>query len=148
MRAKHDLLVKLKNVKDNSGKLLRWFVRLREFYFELERVLGKDNVVADAYFTNAIAVMGIRLHEPDIPTRIRDLIKWGTAEDTRGVDWQRTSGVMLTERGSYFFRVRVRKSDPIYVPKKGRESVLKYCHDARGHTGIVTTIELIRRALH
>lgn len=38
----------LEMVKDNSGKLMHWFLRLQGFDFELKHVPGKDNVVADA----------------------------------------------------------------------------------------------------
>ena len=44
----HQALVWLEKHKDEKSKLMRWFLRLQEYDFEIAYKMGKENVNADA----------------------------------------------------------------------------------------------------
>lgn len=72
---------------------MRWFLRMQEFYFALENMPDKDNMVA-----GGLSAMSLRPYDADTRVCITDFSKCGQAEDLRGVDWYRTRGVTFTQK--------------------------------------------------
>lgn len=64
------MLVQLETVKDNSRKLMCWFLRLYEFDFTLQNASGKVNVLADVLSRNIISSTDIKGNGADNPSQM------------------------------------------------------------------------------
>jgi transposase InsO family protein len=148
-------LIWLNNLKDPSGRLSRWALRLQGYDFDIIHRRGKDNVVPDALSRGVEKVEAINLLPPSNlfdPLDIDDL--WYKnlsqrvlARPRKYPCWQ------INDLGFLYKFVKPKIPDlgpeiddwKLVLPKSSRHSILQENHDlpTAGHAGIYKTIRRI-----
>lgn len=150
----HYSLKWLYNIKDPTGRLARWCVRLQQYDFEVVHRKGKDNVVADA-LSRSVPIINALIDDktnPDSSVTNGNLIhdKWYTSMcDKVKENPEKYPSWRLEERKLYK-HVRLKYSE-LYdidsewlevVPKELRKTLIKEHHDPPtcGHLGVYKTV--------
>lgn len=148
----HYSLLWLNNLKEPTGKLARWPVKLQQFSFDLIHRKGSLNVVPDAFSRipscksadPKILLLHVSLDQLDsFYVRIRDNI---LKEPSRYPNWRVTDGYVYKHISC---RIPLRSNInewKILVPKCQRKQIISACHDppTSGHFGYFKTLSRIQ----
>lgn len=149
----HYSLLWLNRMKDPTGKLARWSVKLQQFDFDLQHRKGKFNVVPDALSRSPIdveieAVEEIITLAIDLP--VDDEFY---SEMRRNILKDPDSYPQWLVEDGYVFKyvpnklpIKSNVSDWKYlVPEKQRARILEFCHDAptAAHLGYAKTLDRV-----
>lgn len=139
----HASLVWLKNLKDPTGRLSRWALRMQQFDFTLSHRKGKLNVVPDALsrILNTEESMLI-----DIGEKVSDFenLKQKLEENpTFNPDFR-------LENNKIFKHVKNRSGSNwrLVVPENKQKDILKICHDHNAHLGFFKTYRRISETMY
>jgi len=149
----HASLLWLDNLKEPTGRLGRWAVRLQQFDYEIVHKKGKEHQAPDALSRSPLPiesdVVDIELVTVTDESLIRDEWYLGLRESiTRDPDKYPSWRV---EEGGQILKLVVNSEGiPTWnrvVPKDFRDSVLYECHDSQlsGHFGVTKTLDKVRR---
>lgn len=138
----HASLLWLKNLKDPTGRLARWALRMQAYDFKLIHRKGSCNDLPDALSRN-IAVIDIENSEFQHDQWYADL------RNRINLDPEHYSGFKVT--GNLIYKYLPRKHGTYFewkliVPVLMRPQILKECHDlpCSSHGGVAKTISRIR----
>lgn len=134
----HHSLVWLNNLKDPTGRLARWSLRLQPYDFEIVHRRGKENVVPDA-LSRSVQVNLISI----IPEIITD--RWYLSMKEKVLNQPLSFLNWRVEEDRLFKQCRGSSTWKLVVPKDQRQDVLHECHDdpTAGHLGIYKTYKRI-----
>lgn len=153
----HHSLCWLANLKDPSGRLARWALRLQEFDISIQFKSGKKHKDADCLSRNPISQPKDDSFE-DIPSFAvltnfkEEQAKDQTLKDLRAIT-SKTKSSTYSIRDGILYR---KNYDPLgqewllVVPKHLRSNILKSLHDAptAGHLGFAKTYDRVRRTYY
>lgn len=148
----HHSLIWLHNLKEPSGRLARWALRLQRFDFEIRHRKGKDNVVPDLLSRSVPVIDSVEIGCIDV-SNIRD--KWYLRQKEnvmqRPLDypsWRVAQDKLFKYIPGKYSEL---KSDSEcwkeVVPKDYRRKILQESHDSTSgcHSGILKTFERVRQ---
>lgn len=146
----HFALLWLHNLKDPSGRLARWSVRLQQYDFDVVHRRGKENVVPDA-LSRAVPVVNEVIEQPSIFPDHGDAWYSNMMEKIKKHPAQyplwRTDGNTIFKKSSNRYPGL---EDPLFdwktvVPKKYRRKIITDLHDTPtcGHAGVHKTLHRI-----
>mgnify|MGYP005981860971 CR=1 FL=1 len=143
----HHSLLWLNNLKDPSGRLARWAVKLQQFEFVLEHRKGFMNVVPDALSRAPlpeVAVIQVRPGNTD--KWYHSMLKSLEERPNDYPDYLVKDGVLYKHARPRYRVPNVLPSWRIVVPKSQRLEVLRECHDSplAAHLGSYKTLERIQ----
>lgn len=141
----HYSLVWLQNLKDPTGRLARWAVRLQQYDFKIVHRKGKDHIVPDT-LSRAVQVVDIvgegDVDEPVIDKWYASMISKVQKEPLKFPGWRVLDGQLFKYVRSGF----VGLADPQenwkrVVPKERRRDIISAAHDppTAGHMGVLKT---------
>jgi len=144
----HASLRWLLNLKDPSGRLARWVLRLQPYNFEIEYRKGKLNTLADALSRSPVE-SALAIGELDVANTTQD-DEWYSRKFQRvqanpdgHPDWKVEDGRLFYFRKDFLKEELHDPSDDwkLVVPWSLRRQVLQECHDRdqSGHLGIAKT---------
>lgn len=151
----HFALLWLHNLKDPSGRLARWSVRLQQYDFEVVHRRGKDNIVPDA-LSRSVPVVDELHHQVDTfpnhgDTWYSKMLKNINSHPLKYPLW-RADGTNLFKKSKNPYPGL---EDPLFdwkivVPKKYRTKVISDHHDnmLSGHAGVHKTFYRISRKFY
>lgn len=115
----HASLLWLQSLRDPTGRLGRWALRLQQHDFTLIHRKGKHNIVPDA-LSRAVLIISISDY----------------TDDTEFVGWRNKQKV--SQRSTKLATIN---STSLVVPAAKREDILRECHNSvlAGHAGIFKT---------
>lgn len=142
----HASLKWLDNLKDPTGRLGRWAVRLQQFDYEVIHRKGKDHVVPDLL---SRAVPNIEVIEtPTIcDTWYNRMLRKVREDPLTFPDWRVENSTLLKHtRCDYPELAQESSRWKIVVPKEDRSKLLHENHDTvtSGHVGIYKTYERLK----
>lgn len=158
----HAALKWLSKLKDPSGQLARWSVRLSQFSFDIVHRKGKLNVVPDALSRSPVEAA---------PENYEEILAIGNLDDCISLDidlsridrfYEKMRTNILTNPGNYpqwcvknqYVYKLVRSKVPLdtnisewklLVPKPQRQEIVKSCHDipVSAHLGFAKTYDRV-----
>lgn len=142
----HHSLVWLQNLKEPTGRLARWAVRLQQYDFEIIHRRGKDHVVPDCLSRSVPVVNSFDVRDTkdewylDLKRRISsqpDKFPGWRIENNLIYKYTEVPFPALSEDIDYW---------KIVVPKDWRRDVMKRNHDepTAGHCGVYKTFERVK----
>lgn len=142
----HASLLWLKNLKDPTGRLCRWSLRLQPYDFELVHRKGSKMVVADA-FSRAIESVDFKTFASTDDSWYNSLVSRVSTKPDKFPHFRMEDGVLYKncERGKKSFGYI--SSWRIVVPKNKRNEVMYDSHNPplSSHGGYHKTVDRIRR---
>lgn len=143
----HHSLTWLHKLKDPSGRLARWAVRLQQYSFKIIHRSGKENVVPDAL---SRAVPSIDIESVDIAdctdkwyNRMRLNIE---THPLKFPAWRVTEG-RLYHYQKNIYPALTDENEPwkLVIPRQDRKRILETCHNnpTAGHVGVYKTYHRI-----
>lgn len=142
----HASLLWLQNLKDPSGRLGRWALRLQAYNFDLKHRKGKLMVVADA-LSRAVNVVDVRTFIQDDDDWFNKLKRGIEVSPEKFSQFRIEDGVVykFCAKGSKSYGYRA--SWRIVVPKGKCSGVLEECHDVPRsvHGGYFKTADRVKR---
>lgn len=144
----HYSLLWLDRLKNPTGRLARWAVRMQGFDFAIVHRKGKDHVVPD-FLSRSVPVLDAIEIDNDVSDseNIRDrwynkMVRVIADRPDRYPAWRVENGKLLKYVRAKIPELREGTNDwRIVVPKERRRSLLSSCHDnvTAGHLGINKT---------
>ena len=140
----HASLIWLDNLKEPSGRLSRWAVRLQQYDFKIIHRKGKEHEAPDALSRDPLLYQGESVDLITVEAESSDAwyekMKSSIASDPDSYPAWRVEGNQV------FKQVTGTDGLPAWnrlVPKELRENVLKECHDSplAGHGGGAKTLD-------
>lgn len=138
----HSSLVWLNNLKNPTGRLARWAVRLQQYDYEIIHRKGQDNVVPDT-LSRAVPLLNAIV-------KIND--KWYNNMLDRVALRPDKYPLYQIKEGELFYHAKPKLLDnvnewKVVIPKDGRTAVLFESHDSElsGHCGIYKTLDKLQR---
>lgn len=139
----HYSLLWLKRLKEPTGRLARWALKLQQFSFDLEHRKGKFNIVPDALSrattpeTNLITVT-----RQDMDPWYSRMIRHVNENPEKYPRWQVENDVLFKYIASRRSVNTNCKEWKLVVPVDKRQDVIKQCHDppTSGHFGFYKTL--------
>ncbi|UYV70290.1 K02A2.6-like, partial [Cordylochernes scorpioides] len=120
----HQALVYLKNIKNPSGRLFRWSLRLSPYTFDIHYLKGKKQLEADLLsrqpFCGFLEAQQLEEHQHRVPEKYQSLI------NTHGL-------AIITKKGV----------PRVVVPDTLRNKLLQKAHEWYNHPGITQLTRLI-----
>lgn len=145
----HYSLKWLNNLKDPSGRLARWSVRLQQFDFEVVHRKGRDHLVPDALSRTVpdIAEVQVELEKNEVKTEINDswyrrMCKNVNERPNLYPLWRLEGDKLYKFVGKRYFNLDDTGSEwKEVVPKDIRKTVIHDHHDipTAGHGGVTKT---------
>lgn len=149
----HYSLKWLQDMKDPSGRLARWAVRLQQFDFKIVHRKGKDHVVPDMLSRSVPMVDSVKANTNELPDKFLTNDKWYTKmlheverAPLKYINWRISNGKL-------YKYVKQKYSDlsgesdcwKQVVPKDKRRQIIGEAHDPplAGHLGIYKTYSRI-----
>lgn len=152
----HHSLLYLFRMKNPTGRLARWILRLQQFSFEIAHRKGQFHIVPDALSRSTQPQEGGRYQEPDVA--LIDL------EPCERDQWYRRMLQRVVDHGDVYSNWdvidgKLRKFIPskapleanerqwkLVVPKSRRSEVMRSCHDppTAAHFGVYKTLQRAR----
>lgn len=147
----HFALKWLNTLKDPSGRLARWSVRLQQYSFDVIHRRGKDHVVPDLLSRSVPVIDVIEIPPPENPPVLdrwyRKMIRMVTQSPLRFPLW-RVENHRLYKRvnGNYPELREPGESWKKVIPKEDRKDLLRENHDSTtgGHAGVYKTYERLK----
>lgn len=142
----HASLLWLKNIKDPTGRLCRWSLRLQAFDFEFVHRKGKNMVVADA-LSRAIDVIDISSFPNSEDTWYKTLVQRVKRQPAQFAQFRIENGVLYKNCPIKQRRLGYVSEWRVVVPSAKRTDVIKHCHDPplSAHGGYYKTVDRVRR---
>lgn len=144
----HHSLLWLDRLKNPTGRLARWAVRMQGFDFEIIHRKGKDHVVPDFLSRSVPTVDAVEVEDRVLDSdSVRDrwykkMVGLVTERPDRYPAWRVEDGKLLKYVRSKIPELRDGATDwKVVVPKDNRKALLLNCHDnvTSGHLGINKT---------
>lgn len=134
----------LRNLKDPTGRLARWALRMQPFQYSIVHRSGKKNVTADA-LSRAIALIEVSPEDQSTDADYIQLMK-AVREKPALFPMYRWENELLY-RKIHTTEDNFNSQWRIYVPKALRPSVLQDCHDSQeaAHGGLFKTLARVRQ---
>ena len=142
----HHSLVWLHNLKDPTGRLARWCLKLQQYDFDVVHRKGKFNVVPDALSRAPLQVSSLDLSPVDLDPWCRRMVQRVLASPDRFPFWRVENGLLYkfsaNHRHNLVSNLREWK---LVIPKRLRLRVIAECHDfpTAGHMGMFKTLSRI-----
>lgn len=151
----HASLVWLNNLKDPTGRLARWAIRLQPFDYTIVHRKGKDNVVPD-FLSRSVPVTISAIDAPSSSIDFKNTTDpWYLKMKERILDHPRKFRQWRVENGVIYKYVRCAFPElssqadywKLVVPKDSRSSLIRLHHDDErsGHIGIYKTFWKLHR---
>lgn len=142
----HHSLVWLQNLKDPTGRLARWAVRLQQYDFEIIHRRGKDHVVPDCLSRSVPVVDSVdEVASDKWYARMKKSVEKNSEKFS---DW-RIQGDKLFKYTRVSFPPLAEDSDywKLVVPKEDRKETIRANHDepTSGHAGIRRTYDRLKQ---
>lgn len=148
----HASLTWLINLKDPSGRLCRWAVKLQQYDFEVIHRKGKEHVVPDCLSRSVPKIDNIHLTVAQLPTTDR----WYSKMKQKVIENKsRKFSTWKIHNDSLYKHVRPRNPSLTdeevawkrVIPKDQRQEILKLVHDlpTSGHPGITKTYNKLKQ---
>lgn len=149
----HFSLLWLDALKDPSGRLGRWALRLQQFDYEVRHRKGKDNVVPDV-LSRAIPEVELEAQLNVVHVNaVKD--KWYLkmlhlveTHPLKYLKWRIVDGNLYKYVSGDFARLESENDKwKLVIPKEKRQEVLYECHDSPlgGHLGMYKTVSKVTR---
>lgn len=146
----HHSLVWLQNLKDPTGRLARWSVRLQQYDFKIVHRAGKDHVVPDTLSRNIPEEGVFNLAVVD-SAGLRDnwyksMVRKVSKDPIKYSQWRIIDGKLYKYIRSLFSSLGEDTDNwKQVVPKDNRRDILSQMHDPplAGHTGVLKTYKRI-----
>lgn len=151
----HWSLCWLNNLKDPTGRLARWAIRLQQYSFDLVHRKGKDHVVPDM-LSRSVPVLEIvnnENREADVENKnildrwylkMRDKVQ---TDPLHFPSWRVVGSILYkyVEHNNFPGLSESQDNWKRVVPKSERKQILIKCHDdpCAGHSGIFKTFERV-----
>lgn len=146
----HYSLLWLKRLKNPSGRLARWALKLDQFDMELVHRKGKLNIVPDALsrsFDAPAEVADVSVMNVDTPDRWYQKLVTKVKDNPENYpDWKLEGSVLYKLLVSPFPVPLNSPEWKMVIPSGNRKKVFEECHDAReaGHFGFYKTLSKIQ----
>lgn len=144
----HYSLLWLHRLKDPSGRLARWAVKLQHYNMVIEHRKGALNVVPDALSRAPIEVCVVTFSRTDAEKDpwYGKMIQNVLQSPEKYPDWKVDAGILYKHVSSGFGAHTNFPEWKIVVPKNKRLSVFQSCHDdpQAAHLGTFKTVQRIR----
>lgn len=140
----HSSLLWLNKLKDPTGSLARWAVRLQQFTFEIKHRKGREHVVPDA-LSRSVPILDEISTENGISDRWLDKLRLKIESSPEKFP------LFKIENQQVLKRVRSRWLEEekwlIIPPTRSRKEILRQYHDVAqaGHSGIFKTLCRVRQ---
>lgn len=145
----HHSFIWLNNLKEPTGRLGRWSLKLQQYDFDIFHRKGKENVVPDALSRSFAALDSLTVVINPFKTHTdkwyQDMIQKVSENPIKYPIW-RVENEILYKKIQNNFGLNNNGDDwKIIVPKGFRSEILKQCHDdiTSGHVGIYKTYHRI-----
>lgn len=145
----HYSLLWLQNLKDLTGRLARWAVRLQQYSFKIIHRKGKDNVVPDMLSRSVPIVddsldfcCSVEFSDVSEDKWYTKMLEQVRKNPLKFAGWRESNGKLWKHvRSDYPELSPSRDSWKLVVPKKLRYDVIRGSHDppTAGHVGIFKT---------
>lgn len=146
----HHSLLWLNNIKNPSGRLARWAVRLRQFTFDLIHRKGSSNVVPDALSRiphDTIEISVLQFSTEDLDPWYNSLLESVRNKPEDYPQWKIEQGLLYKHTPSKL-PTKTNISDwKLLVPKCQRLEVLESCHNppTSAHLGFYKTLARVQQ---
>lgn len=146
----HYSLLWLQNLKNLTGRLARWSVRLQQYKFKIIHRKGKENVVPDM-LSRSVPVVDLVATSKDQDHSLEDKWYQKVIENVRQKPlkfsgWRESEG-KLWKHVSLQYPMLSRPADSwrLVIPKKDRRDIIISAHvpPTAGHTGVFKTFSRI-----
>lgn len=143
----HASLQWLNNLKNPTGRLARWAIKLSQFDMDIVHRKGALNVVPDALSRAPLEVGELHLQEEnEEDSWYQKMIECVLQKPESYSEWMVTDGILYKYLPNYY-GLRTNTSDwKIVVKKQDRHNVLKTAHDepTAAHLGAYKTLRRLR----
>lgn len=139
----HASLLWLNNIKDPTGRLARWSVRLQGFTFDIQHRKGKEHLLPDLLSRTVPSPVDFLSITDDVNDPwYRQLKEHISREPHRFPRWKIDNNLLYKK---VFCRLTQDSEWRLVVPKELRRQVLHQCHDrpTAGHFGRFKTIHRV-----
>lgn len=142
----HASLQWLRNIKDPTGRLCRWALRLQPYDFEIVHRKGSQMVVADA-FSRAIGKIDVSLFSADGDKWYTSLVEKVTEDSAKFPNFRIENSILYKNCVQKSTKYGYVSQWRVVVPLKNRNNVIVECHSPPlcAHGGYHKTIDRIRR---
>lgn len=141
----HYSLLWLTNMKEPTGRLCRWSVKLSQFDFSIKHRKGKHNVVPDALSRSPLETCFIQLEPEDHDLWYKKMLNSVETKPESFPDWRiENSQLFKLIPNRHDIRSNLIEWKQV-IPKSRRNEILKLCHDepTSAHFGIFKTYQRI-----
>lgn len=138
----HYSLLWLRGLKEPTGKLARWAIKLQQYSFDMEHRKGKLHVVPDALSRSFPTVSAIAVDMENLDPWYKKMQKDVNKEPQKYPGWKLENNVLY----KYFPNKRAVKTNGVewkaVVPTSLRKNIIHQCHDlaVSGHFGYYKTL--------
>lgn len=142
----HASLKWLDNLKDPTGRLARWAVRLQQFDYEVIYRKGKDHVVPDL-LSRAVSDIASLVEKSIKDPWYQKMMERVSKDPLHFPDWRVENSTLLKHINCTYPELSQESTWwKIVVPKENRLELLQSNHDAvtSGHPGIYKTYEKLK----
>lgn len=135
----------LRNLKEPTGRLARWALKLQQFDFQVIHRKGSQNVVPDA-LSRSIALIDVSKFKDDTDSHYKTLFKNVQDKQQKFSQFQIHNDILYKYCSNKISENIDESNWRIYVPPSSRINVLKECHDSTlaSHGGCQKTINRIK----
>lgn len=145
----HWSLIWLQNLKDPTGRLARWAVKLQQFQFKILHRKGKDMVVPDALSRSVpvVDLLSVRDDTPVLSDKIDDrwykkMLEKVTNYPLRFSSWRINNGKLWKYVKSVCQElISPKETWKLVIPKDDRRKLITLAHEppTSGHVGVYKT---------
>lgn len=137
----HHSLIWLQNIKDPTGRLARWCVKLQQFDFEVIHRKGKHHVVPDALSRSPLEINSLELAQDDFEPWYLNMIDKVINFPDKYPDWKVEQGKLFKFIPNNHNVISNLIQWKLVVPKSRRLELFKECHDdpTSSHLGVFKT---------
>lgn len=165
IKTDHKALTHLFSCKLVSSRLARWALFIQTYYFDLEYIKGKDNIVADVLsryppekekenkLVNHIEIIAPLAKEVD-ENLIEDLkyLKQYQQQDRRIKEIMNSEGIRNSKTLVIIDEILYHKepggSPKAFIPESLLKPLIEACHEAYGHVGAAKCNKLLREGFY
>lgn len=139
----HASLVWLKNLKDPTGRLSRWALRMQQFDFTLTHRKGKLNVVPDA-------LSRILINDENCLIDLGENSNWYESLKKKLSENSSFDPAFRMENNQIFKHIKYKGGSTwkMVVPESKQKDILMVCHDHSAHLGFFKTYRRISEKMY